>query len=168
MRNFQFKTHFMSFYKKLKSLILLILIINGLAIGRVAIKEYREYNSDKLDLAEKLHKRYAPLLELVGSENRLGIIIEMNKTEILFEMNKNEILDNARFPILRYMLAPRSLVRLPDSEKIFSERQDGDMKRDSSGFPKIVIYEGPLNIEFLKQYVVLKKINETLYVLEKI
>jgi hypothetical protein len=152
----QFKTTLTPFHNKIKSLVLFALIINGLAIGRVPVKEYREYHSGKLDLAEKLHKRYQPLLAHIGKEKSLGMTIKLNK--------KNQ----GRFSLLRYMVAPRNLVKLPNPKVFFSEKQNRNLKGDSTKLPKLVIYDGTLKLESLKKYVVLKEISKTLFILKKI
>lgn len=171
--------------KKFKSLILLILIVNALSIVHIPIREFHKLQSGETeDFRTKLHNRYEPLLFLLGPEKHIGHFVELNVK------NDSDLMKYARFQMLRYILAPRILVkisnsnffmsdektrnkkmfiRLPywDDKKIWNFPERYDVVIYEGPEPVVVIYEGIPEIEILEKYPVLFKVTENLYILKK-
>ena len=153
----------MDYRKKIKSLFLLILIVNALAIVRIPIREFQNYYSaESKDFRVKLHNRYEPLLFRLGSEKHIGHFVELN------DMNDSGPMKYARFSMLRYILAPRNLVKISDPDFFMFDEKNGKKEVIISKRPDVVIYEGIPKNEILDQYPVFFKVNENLYILKKI
>jgi len=176
----------MDYRKKFKSLILLILIVNALSIVHIPIREFHELQSgESEDFRTKLHNRYEPLLFLLGPEKHIGHFVELNVK------NDNDLMKYARIPMLRYILAPRILVKISNSNFFMSDEKtrnkemffrlpywDDNKVWNSPKRPDVVIYEGipePVvfiyegipEFEILQKYPAFIKVNENLYILKK-
>jgi len=151
----------MDYRKKFKSLILLILIINALTIVRIPIREFNNLQSgESEDFRTKLHNRYEPLLFLLGPERHIGHFVELN------DINDNGPMKSARYFMLRYILAPRNVVKISNPNFFMFDEKIKNKEWDSPKRPDVVIYEGIPEDETLEKYPALIKVNENLYILK--
>lgn len=152
----------MNHRKKIKSLILLILIINALIIVRIPIREFHKLQSGESDnFRTKLHNRYEPLLPLLGPERHIGHFVELN------DLNDDDSMKYARHPMLRYILAPRNLVKISNLSFLMPDERTSNKEWGPKKRPDVVIYEGIPENNILKKYPVFFKVNENLYILKK-
>jgi len=152
----------MDYRKKIKSLILLILIINALTIVRIPIREFNNLQSgESEDFRTKLHNRYEPLLFLLGPERHIGHFVELN------DLNDHDpTMKYARYSMLRYILAPRNVVEISNPNFFMFDEKTRNKEWDSKKRPDIVIYEGIPENETLEKYPDLIKVNANLYILK--
>lgn len=151
----------MDYRKKIRSLILLILIINTLTIARLPIRDFNKLQSEETEsFRTKLLNRYEPLLPLLGPERRIGHFVEQS------DQNDDGLTKYARYPMLRYVLAPRNVINISDRNFFKSDEKKKKDEWNSKNQPDVVIYEGIPENQILNKHPAFIKVSETLYILK--
>jgi len=145
--------------KKFRILFLLALMIHGFAIVRIPAKEFLAFQRGDKDPAVKLNERYSPIAPHLPEKGAIGHLV----TSDLDPKGKNDIPKHHRHFMLKYVLAPRSMMVIRDRDAT----GDSIPPWQGDGAPETIIFEGKPGHAIMRDYPDITPLGEDLFLLRR-